>query len=95
MLGLGLSLDGVFAAVDGLAMGAMGGGAADVVTVLGDAVPTADTVPGVDVDVTGVRLRDVTGPWGRFGGSCDLAPYSTYCKRKLKSLVLSLYVVQL
>ncbi len=33
---------------------------------------------GVTEDVFGVRLREVTGPWGLLGGSWDRAPYSIY-----------------
>lgn len=76
MLGLGLLSDlvGVLVCdVVGFLMGGMG-----VPDVLAAAIAGV-TMPTDELDaVTGVRLRDVTGPCGLLGGSCDLAPYSTY-----------------
>ena len=42
------------------------------------AVPAIVVIPVDTDDVIGVRLRVVTGPCGRFGGSWDRAPNSTY-----------------
>ena len=66
----------------GLEMGA-GAAMAVAVTVVVTvcAAPAVGSGAGAAEVVTGVRLRVVIGPCGLFGGSCDRAPYSTYCNQ--------------
>ena len=79
------TFDGIADVVVGRAIAAWVGVAVTVVVVVVVVLSGATmgiAWPEVVVAVTGVRLRVTIGPWGLFGGSCDLAPNSTYCNQQ-------------
>ena len=47
----------------------------------GDVAMVAGGVAMAVEEVMGVRLREVTEPWGLFGGSREWPPHSTYSMR--------------
>ena len=83
MLGLTLSDLLLLPELEGVEEEGVGVVEATEVVVKGDAAAAAAAAApetSVVAAVTGVMLRVVTVPCGRLGGSCDRAPYSTYCK---------------